>query len=158
MIISIIAILISIGSFIFALITHSRQIVIKTAQKYQELRIDLYEICISMSKLIDELNRAEKNEYQEVIECLLTSIEGLIKVKKGYQDLSMKASMISWHPLYSKIEVAMEEEKGDIEELKRTVESAWDSYDKEDLKQLEIIAKVIKERVFGKKYLNHDQI
>jgi len=150
-IISLIAILISIGSFIFALITHSRQIVIKTAQKYQELRIDLYEICISMSKLIDELNKAEKNKYQEVIECLLTSTEGLIKVKKGYQDISTKAAMISWHPLYSKIEVDVEEHKGDIEELKRVVESAWDSYYKEDLKQLEIIAKGIEERVYGKK-------
>ncbi len=103
-----------------------------------------------MTKLVDELNRDEKNKYQEVIECLLTSIEGLIKVKKGYQDMSTKASMISCHPLYSKIEVDMEEQKGDIEELKRVVESAWDSYDKEDLKQLEIIVKGIKERVFGK--------
>jgi len=150
MIISIIAILISIGSFIFALISHSRQIIIKTAQKYQEIRMDLYEISISLTKLVDSLNRNEKNNYQGVIECLLNSIEGLIKVKKDYQNISTKASLISWHPLYSKIEVDMEEQKGDIKELKKVVESAWDSYDKKDLKQLDIIAKGIKERVYGK--------
>ena len=147
-IISILAILISIGSFIFALISHSRQIIIKTAQKYQEIRMDLYEISISLTKLVDELNRKEKNKYQDVIKCFLKSIEGLIKVKKDYQNISTKASLISWHPLYAKIELNIEEQKGDLEELKRVIESAWDSYKNKDFKQLEIIAMSIEERIY----------
>lgn len=145
---STIAIMISIGSFVFSIITYNRLITIKTAQKYQELRLDVHEISLSLLKLVEELIRSEEEKCHEVIKYFHNSLKGLIEIKKSLEDMSSQAVMISWGPLYTKIEINFEKIKGDIHELRSVVKYAWESYDNKDFDNLELIAKGIEERVY----------
>ncbi len=134
--ISIIALIISIASFLFALATHFRQVRLQVIQSYQKLRIDVYEMVLSLSKLARELSLETSDQSKECVKLLNNNIASLQSMKDMILKVSKISPWISWFPGYGILEMEREQIKGHIEELKRDVKAACESYDNGGLPQL----------------------
>ncbi|MFX0203130.1 MAG: hypothetical protein ACFFCW_44060 [Candidatus Hodarchaeota archaeon] len=135
--ISIIALIISIASFLFAFATHLRQVRLQVVQSYQKMRIDIYEMVLSLSKVVRELSLEHSNESEECVKLLNNNIVVLKNIKEMILKTSEISPWISWLPGYGILEMEREQIKGHLEELKRHVEAACESYSSCKLPQLQ---------------------
>jgi len=76
--IAIIALIVSMVSFLFALSTHIRQVKLQVVQRYQEMRIEVYDMILSLWKIVRKLPRKDLDQEQkEEVKALLTMIKNL---------------------------------------------------------------------------------
>lgn len=135
--ISIIALIISIASFLFALATHLRQVRLQVIQSYQKMRIDVYEMVLSLSKLVRELSHEASNQNKESVKILNNNIGCLKDMKDMILKISKISPWLSCLPGYSILEMEREQLRGHIEELKRDVKTACESHDNCDMPQFQ---------------------
>ena len=149
LIISILALLISLLGYVHTRKINQRQTRISLEQRRQTLRVNYHDIALKLSTLTKRLlEKDHDNESIALVEKFSKGLEGLMTAKKSLESLSLDpVPFID----YSWLEQEMESLKGDAIELSSIVDRAWAAYKANDAEEMKLAANGIYVRVYGSK-------
>jgi hypothetical protein len=92
------------------------------------MRIDVYEMMLSLSKVASKMSSEESHENEECIKQLSSTIAKLEDIKEVILKVSKISPWMSCLPGYSILEMEREQIKGSLDELKRDVQAVCEEY------------------------------